>query len=238
MAQQPSRLDIKSYHHPFLDKLGQGVTLSTRAYAKNDPVFCHGDAAKYLYLVADGWVKLSRQTPDGKEIITGLCAPGDIFGEASLFPNAQYPAYAEALVDHTQLVLIASEHVRAHAAAEATFSQQLMQLLGERGAEAELKLDQLSTMSASQRLGCFILRLCDKAETTSDVKIPIEKHVLASYLGMKPETFSRTLQQLKEQGVLAKGQHISVSSIDALRRFVCGSCAASGDCATEDRLME
>lgn len=210
-------------------------TLRRKQYAPNDRIILHGDAAGGLWLVLSGWIKLTRQTPDGKESIIGLCSEGDVFGEAVLFPHANYPYTAEVVGSSAELATIPAATIRALVAKEPSLSARVMALLNERTSQAQLKLEHMTTMSAAQRLGCFLLRLCHaQANGARTLIIPVEKHILAAYLGMKPETLSRSQQQLKPLGISVAGHEISIGDINRLREFVCNSCSESGSCDVED----
>lgn len=205
-----------------------------KLYDKDDVIFYHGDASSSLWLVIKGWIKLTRQTPDGKESIVGLCTEGDVFGEAALFPHASYPYHAQILAENTELAAIDANIIRKLIAENATLSNTIMSMLNDRTSQAQLKLEQMTTMSASQRLGCFLLRLCHtQANGSKSLQIPVEKHILAAYLGMKPETLSRSQQQLKPLGISVLGHNITISNIEELREFVCNSCSESGSCDAE-----
>ena len=220
------------YTHPAVAR-ALAPYIKTRTHARHETVLPHGEQANTLWLVLKGWVKLTRQTPDGKETIVGLCTEGDLFGEAALFAHANYPYNAEILADDTQLATIPADTVRRLILQDQTLSTSIMALLGERLLQAQLKLEHMSTLSAAQRLGCFLLRLCHTHEQNRHLKIPIEKHILAAYLGMKPETLSRSQQQLKPLGVTISGHDIVIGDVDKLRVFVCGSCSESGACDAE-----
>ena len=208
--------------------------IHSKIYHKDDMALHHGDAAGSLWLVNHGWVKLTRQTPDGKESIISLCTQGDVFGEAALFAHANYPYNAQILSADTSLSTIPGDAIRSLIKKDTTLSAHIMSMLNERTSEAQLKLEHMSTLSAAQRLGCFLLRLCQsQAEGAKTLQIPIEKHILAAYLGMKPETLSRSQQQLKPLGIRVSGQQIVIDHIGNLRDFVCDSCSESGSCATE-----
>ncbi len=208
--------------------------IRTKVYHKDDMLLHHGDAANNLWLVNSGWVKLTRQTPDGNETIIGLCTEGDIFGEAALFAHANYPYHVQVVGSDASLTAVPSEAIRALLAKDSVLAASIMALLNMRVAQAQLKLEHMTTMSASQRLGCFLLRLCHShADGKKILQIPIEKHVLAAYLGMKPETFSRSQQQLKPLGIEVSGHSIAINNISRLREFVCGSCSESGSCESE-----
>lgn len=210
-------------------------TLRKKMHENNDRIVSHGDAAGSLWLVLSGWVKLTRQTPDGKESIIGLCTEGDVFGEAALFPHANYPYTAEVVGSNAELVAIPAATMRALVAKEPSLSARVMALLNDRTSQAQLKLEHMTTMSAAQRLGCFLLRLChSQANGAKTLTIPIEKHILAAYLGMKPETLSRSQQQLKPLGISVAGHDIAIGDINRLREFVCNSCSESGNCDVEE----
>lgn len=207
-----------------------------KSFHKDDSVTLHGDPAHYLWLVQHGWVKLTRQTPDGKETIIGLCTDGDVFGEAALFAHANYPYNAHIIGADAELIAIPAESIRAVIAKDPALSGHIMSMLNERTAQAQLKLEHMSTMSAAQRLGCFLLRLCTQAEGAKTLQIPVDKNILAAYLGMKAETFSRSQQQLKPLGITVQGHAISIENISRLREFVCNSCSESGSCDIESSI--
>lgn len=209
-----------------------------RQLSRDEMLLHHGDAATQLWLVESGWVKLTRHTPDGKETIVGLCTAGDVLGEAALFPYASYPYDAETISDDAVLLGFPAETLRTLLQKDAALSASVMELLNQRVSQTQLKLEHMSTLTAAQRLGCFLLRLCHAHEGAANLKIPVEKHVLAAYLGMKPETLSRSQQQLKAVGVEVNGHGVKVNQIANLREFVCGSCSESGSCDVEMALDE
>jgi len=212
--------------------------ITTKFVAEDENVLQHGSPANALWLVLSGWVSLSRMTPDGKETIVGLCSEGDVFGEASLFAHANYPYHAQSISDETELACIPANLLRELIIEYPELSTHVMAILGERIAKAQLKLEQMSTLTASQRLGCFLLNLCrTQAQGYKTIEMPVEKHVIASFLGMKPETFSRSIGQLSEIGIKTNGATVTVENVAQLRDFVCGSCGESGMCSTEDAVM-
>ncbi len=229
-----------AFSHPLLDTnptLWTPVASSLRSrYAANhDHIVSHGDEASNLWLVTSGWIKLTRQTPDGKESVVGLCTGGDVFGEAALFAHANYPYTAEVVGSDAELIAVPAATIRSLVAKEPQLSSRIMALLNDRTSQAQLKLEHMTTMTAAQRLGCFLLRLCHtQVGGAKTLQIPVEKHILAAYLGMKPETLSRSQQQLKVVGVQVSGHKIDIAHIEKLRDFVCGSCSEFGSCETEE----
>jgi len=50
-------------------------------YKKDDFIYFEDEASEYIYLVADGRVKIGSYTEDGKEITKAIIGPGEVFGE-------------------------------------------------------------------------------------------------------------------------------------------------------------
>ena len=60
---------------------------------------------------------------------------------------------------------------------------------------------------------------------------PYDKALAAARLGMKPETFSRALAQLKPYGVTVKGTDIRIENFARLSEYSCTHCTAlPGEC--------
>ncbi len=199
-------------------------------YARGEMLAHHGDVADKIWIILSGWVKLVRQTPDGRETIIGLCTTDDIFGEASLFQHGHYPYYAE-MLSAGRCVSIPSSVLRELVDTRPLAAKKIMQILNERIQQAQLKLEHINTLSAAQRLACFVLRLCrGHSESPHTIHLPIDKYILASFLGMKPETLSRSFQQLKDQEIEVHGDRLLVKNVAKLRDFVCNHCSESGMC--------
>jgi len=211
-------------------------TVAIRSFSKDSIIASHGEQANTVWLVVKGWVSLHRHTPDGRNITVGLCTSGDLFGEAGLFSQANYPYTAQVIEQDTELVVIPAPTLRQLTQHYPSLSNYLMELLSERLARTQLTLEQMSSLTAAQRLGCFLLRLCDAHEDTK-LTLPIDKHIVASYLGMKPETLSRSFQQLQPLGIQVNLTSVHIEDVARLRHYVCDHCGESGMCATEEKII-
>ena len=84
------------------------------------------------------------------------------------------------------------------------------------------EIDRLTLSTACQRLAFYLL---DQAETGHPRKDPIiqlnaPKHVIASRIGVKPETLSRILSRLKEEGIVEESDHrLTVLDVGKLSTF-------------------
>jgi len=96
------------------------------------------------------------------------------------------------------------------------------------------ELEHLTVQNAPQRIGCFLLRLCvnrGKEERSTTLHLPYDKTLIASRLGMKPETFSRALTKLRSEiGIEVNGATVIIENIDDLLSYCCGFCSDTFPC--------
>jgi CRP/FNR family transcriptional regulator, dissimilatory nitrate respiration regulator len=203
--------------------------------AKGKILFMQGEAAGFLYAVLSGWVKLFRETGDGHEAVAGLCTHGDLFGEAVLYQGSHYPFGAQ-VVEDVVVLRIPAEVIRERIHEDGHFAARLIQAIGQRLTALELQLEHMALMTAPQRVGCYLLKLCHTKKEKQQVRVllPYDKTLVATFLGVKLETFSRALAQLREIGVSVDGPMIMVADVGKLQEYVCGSCSLEpGSCDSD-----
>ena len=61
--------------------------MTRHSFRRGEVVFHQGDPSGKLYVVEEGWVKLTRQSEGGDELLIDVFGPGSIFGEVSIFTN-------------------------------------------------------------------------------------------------------------------------------------------------------
>ncbi len=215
-----------------------------REYQKGHTLLRIGDAAEKLYIIISGWVKIYRLTSEGEESVLALFTRGDVFGEASIFNGANYPFSAE-IAEDTKVMEIAGTFLRTQAKANPDITQKVMESMSREMTKLQMENEHLAIMTAPQRVGCLLLQLSSamlgKGGTFT---FPYDKSLAASRLGMKAETFSRALAQLKPVGVNVRGSEITIDSYENLVSHVCGNCSSVNeecrgsrglkDCRTEN----
>lgn len=209
--------------------------LSTRAhsitYKKGKVLFIHGDKAEQYYIIKHGWVKLFRETLDGKQAVINILSTGDIFGENTIFGNGLYPYSAEIVEPSTILSLPISE-LKEEIENNKSLAIKLLRSMTDHRQKQEMELEHRSTQNTAQRIGCFILRLTPKNTNKCPIiNLPYDKMLLASRLGMQPETFSRALSKLrKNTDIQIEGASIHVGDLNKLSQYVCSSCSGKFPC--------
>lgn len=199
---------------------------SIKTCPKNYMLFAHEEDAQWFYLVAEGWVKLFRETLDGNEAVIDIFTDGHVFGETSLFGNGRYSSSAQVIEDATLLVLPLSA-LRQLIEREPKVALNMLDSMTRFRQQQERELEHRSLQNAPQRIGCFLLRLCKpEQETDVTLHLPYDKTLIAARLGMKPETFSRALARLREEtGIAVSGASVHISNIARLTEYTCSACS-------------
>lgn len=186
--------------------------------ARGTLLFAQETPATHFYVILVGWVKVYRATPEGGENVVHVFTRGDSFAEASIFAGGRYPVSASTATATRLLSIPAGPFLRLleqePAVARnmlAAMSQHLRQLVG--------RLEQLQSHSAPARLAGFLLSLIDEGEESAEVRLPIDKGLLAARLGMQPETLSRALGRMRDAGLEVRGERIRVPDVATLREL-------------------
>jgi CRP-like cAMP-binding protein len=83
------------------------------------------------------------------------------------------------------------------------------------------QLEQVTTRTAPQRIGAFLIRFCRKQKQNAGwvVDLPYDKSIISTRLNIKPETFSRALAKLTPYGVTVTGRNILITDMHKLSEF-------------------
>lgn len=163
-------------------------------------LFSQGDSATRFYLLLSGRMRLFRLSPEGAEKVIEIVSPGQTFAEALMFLNApRYPVCSAALAD-SELIAIDSSDFAAmlRESVETCFvllgalSQRLRGLIGE--------IDDLTLHTATSRVARYLASHLPPG--AQSLELDVRKAVLASRLSVQPETFSRVIKSLSDQGII------------------------------------
>lgn len=190
----------------------------------NRSIFDEAEPAEYVYNVTAGAVKIYKLLPDGRRQITGFLFSGDFLG---LTHNESYAYSAEALAP-TKLCRFPRRKLENLMEELPKLEHGLLGMASHELAAAQDQMMLLGRKSARERVASFILLLSEAAirhgQPGDPVFLPMSRGDIADYLGLTIETVSRTLTQLKTQGLirLLDEKRIRLSKADALREIARG----------------
>lgn len=212
---------------------------TVHSLAKGEQLFMHGEQLQCFYLLIDGVARQFRQTPEGKEITIGLAIRGDIIGTTHLFESVDTYQWSAVAVEPVTVLAYPVAGFRETLMTHRILALNLLAALSKQTHLAAIDAEHRVTLSAPQRIACFLLRLCALHHLDPRrFELPYSKTTIASKLGMEAETFSRSLKKLQAVGVEVEKAHLSIHDTHRLACFACGHCSIADDCATLSALNE
>jgi len=200
-------------------------------------LFMHGDEINNFFVVCRGTVQIFRETPDGHEVTSDLLIAGDSLNADEVITKQTTHNKNARAVDDVVLLEVPIlwmttnlrnfDHMAAH----------LMASLSDRLHSAQIEAEHQSTMSATQIVACYLQRLCLLYDfDPNGFDLPYSKTLIASRLRIELETFSRTLKNLKDEGIEVNGTHVSFTDAQKTGHFVCNHCSLSEECPAHPAL--
>jgi CRP/FNR family transcriptional regulator, dissimilatory nitrate respiration regulator len=172
-----------------------------RFYEKENTIFMEGDDGDGFYIVVSGKVKIYKVSLDGKEQILHIYGPGHPFGEVPVFSGQKFPANALCLTQSHLLFLPRIAFIDL-ITSHPSLALNMLAVLSMRLREFTIQIENLSLKEVPGRLATYLLYLSTEQEQPRKVHLPISKGQLASLLGTIPETLSRILTKMSQQGLI------------------------------------
>lgn len=164
-------------------------------------LFHQGDKADRFYFLFSGQIKLHRVVCDGQEKLVEVMRAGESFAEALLFKGTPcYPVSATAL----KASLVASlngSHYRRILEQQPDICLDILATLSIRLHQRMTEIDTLTLANASHRVVRFLAQ--SQQDDSGVVVLDVPKRLIASKLGIQPETFSRILHRLIDAGTIS-----------------------------------
>lgn len=199
--------------------------MQTVSMEPHQTVFDEAEPAHYVFNVREGTIKVYKLLADGRRQITGFLWPGDFLG---LTHNESYAYSAEAL---TPILLCRFPRSKFETllAEIPKLEQRLLGIASHELAAAQDQMMLLGRKSARERVVSFLLMLSGAAvrrnQPPDPVSLPMTRADVADYLGLTIETVSRTLSQMKTQGLirLLDEKRVALTNMEKLRDIAAGS---------------
>lgn len=186
--------------------------------ARGTQLFAQDEPATRFYVVLAGWVKLFRLTGDGRESVVHVFTRGESFAEAAIFAGGSYPVCAS-VEGPTRLLVVPAEPFLRVLEDEPTVARNMLAAMSHHLRQLVTALEQLQARSTTERVAAFLLELVPTDVASTELRLPIDKALIAARLGMKPETLSRALGTLRRSGLEIDGDRVRIPDVAALRRL-------------------
>jgi CRP/FNR family transcriptional regulator len=159
-----------------------------------------------LFVVRTGHVQYSRLATNGRQVVLGILAPGDVFGLGSLVLSPmQYIGTAEA-VESSELIAWSARTIRRLAVKYPQLTNNVLHIALEYVAIFTERHEQLVTSTAEQRVARALSSLGATSGTPgrNGVEVRIKNEQLAALADVSVFTASRVLNGWARKGALSK----------------------------------
>jgi len=197
-----------------------GCVFRPARYRKNQILFFEGGSAQHLFALHLGLVKLVKSLENGKDRITAVLFPGELFGMEAL-AEANYPLTAVTLRDCEICSAPREEFVNfLHHNPEIALGM-VRFLVGELE-RVRTQVTDMSFKDARMKVATFLTSLVSTEAAAQgpavSITLPLSRQEISEVLELSPETVSRTLSAFRrEQLVVARGRNLVIQNLEGLR---------------------
>jgi CRP-like cAMP-binding protein len=182
---------------------------------KHANVYSIGDHDEMVYFIESGQVKLLMLSPEGKECLLAIHAPGDIFGELCLSGIPGRLETATAMED-TQLKKVPCSKFLKRLTADSLL-EGFVKYLAVRVAGQQEVIANLVTVDSEHRLGKTLLLLArhlgeKSADSSTRIRLRISHEELSTMIGTTRPRISVFMQRFRNLGLieLSEEHHLIV----------------------------
>ena len=162
-----------------------------RSLSAEEPLFHIGDAVRFMHLVLEGRMELSRQTTTGVPVTLQAATPGHVLAEASVYSDL-YHCHARAVAE-TRIRYVSVDDFRSRLFEDSRASENWARYLAQATQSARLRAEIRSLRTVEERIDAWISEigsLPDKGRWTD----------LAAELGVSREALYRELGRRRRAG--------------------------------------
>ena len=186
----------------------------TRSYDKDQVIILAEEEGDALFIIADGQVKVSIVSEDGREVILSLLGEGAVFGELSLLDGKPRSANVVA-TRNTKLYMVRRADFLQLIYTVPQIAVGLLAELAARLRKTDRKIEGLALLDVTSRISETLLQLADEQGSETKFGVSLEERPthqqLASMSGTTRETVSRVLKRLEGQGYISsEGRSITI----------------------------
>ncbi|MCX5734411.1 MAG: Crp/Fnr family transcriptional regulator [candidate division NC10 bacterium] len=188
-----------------------------RDFKKGEVIFRDGEPAPGVFIVASGLVRVYKLAPTGKEHVLHLASPGMTFAEVAVLGDFPCPAFAEAL-EETACVLLPVKPFTKALREDHRLCLQILSGMAMWVKSLVSLLEGIVLRDALSRVAGYLLQA--QADQGAVISLPGLKRHVASHLNLTSETLSRTLRQLREEGLISEGENgLVIKDVKGLERL-------------------
>jgi CRP/FNR family transcriptional regulator len=194
-------------------------------FKPGEPVFKMEDSFRSLYSIQTGAVKVESVGQDGANLVSGFYFSGELIGIEAIGDH-KYRNDAIAL-EKTWVCELPFDELESLCSSIPLLQKRIMVLLGQKIRHTNNVVVHGHHLSAEKRVLLFLKNLCESrgiqpVENSTIIPLPMTKGDIASYLGLRPESLSRALSRLQNEGLIRNhAKEIELLNVETGYQLAC-----------------
>lgn len=203
-----------------------GGRCQSGVYPAGSVLFLQDEPARSALCIRSGRVKLSATAPDGRTVIVGIAAAGDILGTRALLSGRPHDMTAE-VIEETATCAILKDDFVALLRSNSEVALRVAERMGGEAAEAYRQLYAAVFKEPAERLTELLLQFCGThGEPTTEgihLRTNLCQDEMAALVGVSRRTLNRSIAKLRRLGIIdCRRKSIVIRDLDALRGWLSG----------------
>lgn len=175
-------------------------------YKKDQYIYFAEETSRFVYLIAEGRVKIGNYSSDGKEVIKAILGKGEIFGEMALTGEGKRNDFAQAMDDNTSICPLTIEDMQLLMAQNKSLNFKIFKLIGLRIQKLERRVESLIFKDARTRIVEFLKDLASEKGKKIGYETLVKNYLthkdIANLTGTSRQTVTTILNELKEKNII------------------------------------
>ena len=197
-----------------------GCIFRPARYRKSQILFFEGGVGQHVFALHSGLVKVVKSLENGKDRITRVLFPGELFGLEALTENT-YPLTAVTLRD-CEICAASREEFLDFLHSNPDVALGMVRFLVGEVARVRTQVTDMSFKDARMKVATFILSVISSETQTPtetySLTLPFSRQEISEILELSAETVSRTLSTFRRDQVLeARGRRVTIHDIKKLQ---------------------
>ena len=189
------------------------LACSIRKYNPGEHAFHAGDPANFMFFLIHGTMKVYMLDNKGREIVLHYFNPVCLVGEYANFMQVPFPANA-CFETHGEMLLVDFEVFKKDYLSYPHISLRIIGSLTTKIKMLEDMVNRGLVLDSTERIAKLIYE-------NEDIFNHLKHRQIASLLNITPETLSRVIKKLKEEGILdAESKDVKIINPGKLKAFV------------------
>jgi CRP/FNR family transcriptional regulator len=170
---------------------------------EGDIIFWEGDTPKNTFFLIEGVVKIYKTSNNGNDITLNYILPPSFIGEFAVIKKISYPISAE-MESNGKLIVFETKNLTKFIDKNKNFMREMIMYLANKIEKNYSYCEDLMEKNAKKKVAKFI-------KEHEDLFFSLKHTKIASILNITPETLSRTLRELKNDGLIEERKIVKIN---------------------------